>query len=65
MAAEVDGHALAAMEDLDGRGSQTAIDLLVDGGKTPGGLSSTVLDATREPPVVLRAGAFRWSESKV
>jgi len=42
-----------------------AIDLLVDGGKTPGGLSSTVLDATREPPVVLRAGAFRWSESKV
>src|SRR5262249_53504698 len=34
------------------------IDLLVDGGVTPGGPSSTILDATREPPVVLRAGAY-------
>jgi L-threonylcarbamoyladenylate synthase len=37
-----------------------SIDLLVDGGTTPGGPSSTVLDATREPPVVLRAGAYAW-----
>ena len=37
-----------------------SIDLLVDGGTTPGGPSSTVLDATREPPVVLRAGAHAW-----
>jgi L-threonylcarbamoyladenylate synthase len=36
------------------------IDLLVDGGKTPGGLPSTLLDATVEPPRVLRAGAFGW-----
>jgi L-threonylcarbamoyladenylate synthase len=36
------------------------LDLLVDGGVTPGGEASTVLDATREPPVVLRPGAFRW-----
>jgi tRNA A37 threonylcarbamoyladenosine synthetase subunit TsaC/SUA5/YrdC len=27
---------------------------------TPGGEPSTVLDATREPPVVIRTGAFRW-----
>jgi L-threonylcarbamoyladenylate synthase len=36
------------------------IDLVVDGGPTPGGLSSTVLDATREPPVVLREGRYLW-----
>jgi L-threonylcarbamoyladenylate synthase len=39
-----------------------SIDLLVDGGTTPGGPSSTVLDATREPPVVLRAGAHAWPD---
>jgi L-threonylcarbamoyladenylate synthase len=36
------------------------IDLLVDGGVTPGGKPSTIVDATVEPPVVLRAGAFPW-----
>jgi L-threonylcarbamoyladenylate synthase len=37
------------------------VDILVDGGKTPGGKPSTVLDATRQPPVVLRPGAFVWA----
>jgi L-threonylcarbamoyladenylate synthase len=37
-----------------------SIDRLVDGGRTPGGRPSTVLDATEEPPRVLRAGAFPW-----
>ena len=37
------------------------VDVLVDGGKTPGGKPSTVLDATRQPPVVLRPGAFVWA----
>ncbi len=37
------------------------IDLLVDGGRTPGGKPSTLLDATRERPVVLRPGAFPWT----
>ena len=36
------------------------VDVLVDGGKTPGGAPSTLLDATVEPPRVLRAGAFPW-----
>jgi len=36
------------------------IDVLVDGGRTPGGLATTLLDATAEPPRVLRAGAFPW-----
>jgi L-threonylcarbamoyladenylate synthase len=41
-------------------GFRREIDLLVDGGKTPGGLPSTLLDATRDPPVVLRRGASPW-----
>jgi len=41
-------------------GLRREIDVLVDGGRTPGGLPSTLLDATREPPVVLRRGAHAW-----
>ena len=33
------------------------VDLVLDGGATPGGPASTLLDLTRTPPVVLRAGA--------
>lgn len=36
------------------------IDVLVDGGRTPGGLASTLVDATVDPPRLLRAGAYRW-----
>ncbi len=32
------------------------IDVLVDGGKTPGGSGSTVVDVSKEPPVILREG---------
>jgi L-threonylcarbamoyladenylate synthase len=35
------------------------IDLVLDGGETAGGLPSTVLDVTVDPPRVLRAGAVR------
>jgi len=38
-------------------------DLLLDGGETPGGPASTVLDVTCDPPRVLRAG--RVSESEI
>jgi L-threonylcarbamoyladenylate synthase len=40
------------VESLGGR-----IDLVLDGGLTPGGPASTLLDLTRTPAVVLRAGA--------
>lgn len=33
-----------------------SIDLIIDGGVTPGGHPSTVLDCTRKPPMVLREG---------
>ncbi len=36
------------------------LDLLVDGGRTPGGKPSTVVDATGPSPRVVRAGAFDW-----
>ena len=33
------------------------VDLVLDGGETPGGLASTVLDVSVDPPRVIRAGA--------
>ena len=53
----------AALADPDAieAGFRREIDVLVDGGRTPGGLPSTLLDATREPPVVLRRGAHAWA----
>jgi L-threonylcarbamoyladenylate synthase len=38
------------------------LDLLVDGGTTPGGAPSTIVDATLEPPRVLRSGAYAWTD---
>ncbi len=42
---------------LEGR-----IDLILDGGRCPGGIPSTVIDLTRIPPVVLRPGAISREE---
>ncbi len=36
------------------------LDLLIDGGDTPGGLPSTLVDATVDPPRVVREGAYPW-----
>lgn len=40
-----------------------SIDLLVDGGPTPGLRPSTLVDARFDPPRVLRRGAYLWPES--
>jgi L-threonylcarbamoyladenylate synthase len=32
------------------------IDLVINGGKCPGGKESTIVDVTHEPPIVLRQG---------
>ncbi len=42
---------------LEGR-----IDLILDGGRCPGGIPSTVIDLTRTPPAILRAGAISLEE---
>ena len=36
-----------------------AVDIILDGGPTPGGQASTVLDVRVEPPVVLRQGPIK------
>ncbi len=41
----------AVLADLKGR-----IDLLIDGGSCPGGVPSTVVECTTEPPTILRQG---------
>jgi L-threonylcarbamoyladenylate synthase len=38
------------------------IDFIINGGKCPGGKESTVVDATREPPMVLRQGIITSNE---
>jgi L-threonylcarbamoyladenylate synthase len=49
-------HVLA---DLDGR-----IELILDGGPTPVGVESTVLDMTTEPPTLLRPGGVTLEQLK-
>jgi L-threonylcarbamoyladenylate synthase len=38
------------------------VDLILDGGACPGGHPSTVIDVTRTPPVIVRAGAVPATE---
>lgn len=46
----------SADEIIRGVGNQ--IDALVDGGQTPGGLGSTIIDVTTDPPAILREGVI-------
>lgn len=41
------------LEQLDGR-----LELILDGGSVPGGVPSTVVDCTQDPPQILRQGAL-------
>jgi len=36
------------------------LDVVVDGGRTPGGLPSTIVDVTGGAPTLVRAGAIAW-----
>lgn len=45
--------AQAVMEQLQGR-----VELVLDGGTVPGGVPSTVVDCTQDPPRILRQGAI-------
>jgi L-threonylcarbamoyladenylate synthase len=46
-------------EQLDGR-----IHLILDGGRTPGGVPSTVVDCTVDEPVILRQGPLTMEDLK-
>lgn len=48
------------MRQLNGR-----IPLVLDGGETPGGIASTVVDCLGMEPVILRQGPISWEEIKV
>lgn len=54
--------ALTATEVLENLGGK--IDLILDGGKTPGGIASTVLDCTKPEPVILRSGPISLDDIK-
>ena len=41
------------------------LDLILDGGESPGGMASTVLDCTAEKPVLLREGPLTWDEIQI
>ena len=38
------------------------VDFLLDTGATPGGAPSTIVDVTRTPPTLVRAGAIPWDD---
>lgn len=42
------------------RAFQEDVDLVLDGGATPGGLASTIVDVTRDPPALVRRGAVDY-----
>ena len=46
----------SADEVIQGIGDQ--VDAVIDGGQTPGGLGSTIIDVTTDPPAILREGVI-------
>jgi L-threonylcarbamoyladenylate synthase len=46
-----------ALAQLEGR-----IHLVIDGGQTPGGIPSTVVDCTKQEPIILRPGPIKMEE---
>jgi L-threonylcarbamoyladenylate synthase len=40
------------------------VDLIIDGGRCPGGRESTIVDLTGEVPLILREGAISREELK-
>jgi tRNA threonylcarbamoyl adenosine modification protein (Sua5/YciO/YrdC/YwlC family) len=52
--------AMEALNQLNGR-----VHLVIDGGRSPGGIPSTVVDCTTPDPKILRAGPIDIEEIKV
>ena len=60
--ANVSGAPATADPDEVERTLGSRIDLLIDTGAAPGGPPSTIVDATVDPPSLVRAGAISWDE---
>ena len=58
--ANLSGQAPSAVPDGVALVFGDALDALIDSGRTPGGLPSTIVDATGETPLLVRAGAIAW-----
>jgi len=58
--ANISGDPPAATPDLVVASFASGIDVLIDSGPTPAGLPSTIVDATGDAPVLVRAGAIPW-----
>jgi L-threonylcarbamoyladenylate synthase len=63
--ANISGEAPSADPDDVARAIGDRIDVLVDAGITPGGPPSTIVDATGDEPVLVRAGAIAWEQIQV
>jgi L-threonylcarbamoyladenylate synthase len=60
--ANLSGRAPTADPDTVERELGHLIDLLLDTGPAPGGAPSTIVDVTKTPPTLIRAGAIGWDE---
>ena len=58
--ANMSGHVAASTADEVVEAFGDGIDVLIDAGPSPGGLPSTIVDATGTDPILVRAGAIPW-----
>jgi len=56
--ANTSGQPAALTADEVGQQLEGKVDLVIDGGRCPGGRESTIVDMTSEPPTILRHGAI-------
>jgi L-threonylcarbamoyladenylate synthase len=60
--ANVSGQPAALTAQEVGQQLEGRVDLIINGGKCPGGKESTIVDITREPPTILRHGIISSHE---
>ena len=58
--ANISGEAPASTPEQVAASLGADIDVLIDAGATPGGLASTIVDATGDAPILVREGVFPW-----
>ena len=58
--ANISGQPPASMPDDVVASMGSRIDVLIDAGATPAGLPSTIVDATGDAPILVRAGVVPW-----
>jgi len=63
--ANISGHREISTSDDVIAAFQGAVDLIIDGGRTPGGRPSTVVDLAGARPLILRAGAVPASALRI